>query len=246
MGKSFLASIFILFANSAWSSIPESFTQNNIRYQTFFGECPSKSSGMFSLLIMKEFEKNRSLKEVKEKILSERWDEKYFLSDYRISYNPVSKSLKVSMDCPSALAKVQVYKSTGEEHYSAILGDNNKLYEPHYENLLRIEKKLNHHLPLLALSAEQLEQGPSAELTQFINKISPDLRVKISEIILSKNNELTIVFSLAGKATSVFMGADLWGEKITKLDKIVGYVTKNKKYPKSINLVNAKKVVVKF
>lgn len=247
MGKIILASLLILFTNhSARAALPETFTQNNIRYQTFFGECPSKSSGMFALLVMKEFEKERSLKVVKDKILSERWDEKYFLSDYRISYNPVSKSLKIALDCPDALAKVQVYKSTGEEHYSAILGDNNKLYEPHYENLLRVEKKLNHNLPLLALSADQLEKGPSKDLTRFIKKVSPELRTKISEIIISKNNELTIIFSLASKATSVFMGADLWDEKITKLDKIVGYVTKNKKYPKSINLVNAKKVVVKF
>ncbi|HLT23053.1 MAG TPA: cell division protein FtsQ/DivIB [Bacteriovoracaceae bacterium] len=247
MGKTILASITILFITTAsWASLPDSFTQNNVRYQTFFGECPSKSSGMFALLVMKEFEKDHSLKLVKEKIVSERWDEKYFLSDYRISYNPVSKSLKISLECPNALAKVQVYKSTGEEHYSAILGDNNKLYEPHYENLLRVENKLNHHLPRLALSADQLTDGPSQDLTRFINKVSPDLRQKISEIIISKNNELTIVFSLAGKATSVFMGADLWDEKITKLGKIVGYVTKNKKYPKSINLVNAKKVVVKF
>lgn len=247
MGKKILASILILFTgHSSWASLPETFTQNNIRYQTFFGECPSKSSGMFALLVMKEFEKERSLKIVKDKIVSERWDEKYFLSDYRISYNPVNKSLKIALECPEALAKVQVYKSTGEEHYSAILGDNNKLYEPHYENLLRVENKLTHHLPLLALSADQLEKGPSLELTRFIKKVAPELRTKISEIIISKNSELTIIFSLAGKATSVFMGADLWDEKITKLGKIVGYVTKNKKYPKSINLVNAKKVVVKF
>lgn len=246
MEKIFLASLMILYTLNGWSSIPETFTQNNIRYQTFFGECPSKSSGMFALLVMKEFEKEHSLKIVKEKIVSERWDEKYFLSDYRISYNPVSKSLKIALECPDALAKVQVYKSTGEEHYSAILGDNNKLYEPHYENLLRAEKRLEHHLPLLALSADQLNNGPSQDLTRFIKKVSPELRKKISEIIISKNNDLTIVFSLAGKATSVFMGADLWDEKITKLAKIVGYVTRNKKYPKSINLVNVKKVVVKF
>jgi hypothetical protein len=73
-----------------------------------------------------------------------------------------------------------------------------------------------------------------------------DLRQQISEIIISKNNDLTIVFALGGKATSVFMGADLWDEKLIRLSKIVGYVQKNKRYPGSINLVNSKKVVVKF
>jgi hypothetical protein len=57
---------------------------------------------------------------------------------------------------------------------------------------------------------------------------------------------LTIIFALGGKATSVFMGGDLWEEKLLKLKKIVGYVGKNKRYPTSINLVNSKKVVVKF
>jgi hypothetical protein len=42
------------------------------------------------------------------------------------------------------------------------------------------------------------------------------------------------------------MGADLWEEKLTKLTKIVGFVKDSKRYPSSINLVNAKKVVVKF
>jgi hypothetical protein len=42
------------------------------------------------------------------------------------------------------------------------------------------------------------------------------------------------------------MGADLWEEKLTKLTKIIGYVQKSKRYPGSINLVNSKKVVVKF
>jgi len=44
----------------------------------------------------------------------------------------------------------------------------------------------------------------------------------------------------------VFLGADYWDVKITKLDKILSYVTKNNRFPSTINLVNAKKVVVKF
>lgn len=76
--------------------------------------------------------------------------------------------------------------------------------------------------------------------------MSIELRSQISEIIVSKNNELTIILALGGKATSVFMGQDLWEEKLTKLNKIVSYVGRNKKYPMSINLVNSKKVVVKF
>jgi hypothetical protein len=182
----------------------------------------------------------------KEKIINEKLDEKYFLSDYRISYNPVIKTLRINFECPEPLAKVQVYKPNGEEHYSAILGDNARMYEPHYENLMKAEKRLSYHLPLLAITTEQLNGTAPMELANFIKKMEVDLRKQISEIIFSKNNDLTIIFALGGKATSVFMGADLWEEKLTKLTKIVGYVGKNKRYPSSINLVNSKKVVVKF
>lgn len=231
---------------SLMAGVPDSITQSHTKYQTYFGECPSKSSGMVSLLIMKEFEKAKSLKDVKEKILKEKLDEKYFLSDYRISYNPVTRKVKIHLECPEPLAKVQVYKENGDEHYSAILGSNARLYEPQYENLMKAEKKLNYNLPLLAISTDQLEGDAPIALSRFIKLMDPELRKKVSEIILSKSNDLTIVFALGTRATSVFMGADFWGEKLTKLQKIVGYVSKNKRFPTTINLVNAKKVVVKF
>ena len=238
--------VSFLIPASVLAAKPESFTQKDVKYRTYIGDCPSKSSGMFGILVMKEFEKNHSLKEVKERILKEKLDEKFFLSDYRISYNPVIKTLRIRLNCPEALAKVQVYKSNGEEHYSAILGANSRLYEPQYENLLKSEKKLTHNLPLLALTMDQIESDAPTTLSRFIKAMDPDLRRTISEMFLSKNSELTIVCSLGGKATSVFMGADLWEEKLTKLTKVVGFVKESKRYPSSINLVNAKKVVVQF
>jgi hypothetical protein len=241
-----LVSFLILLPLFARANVPDRFTQKNINYRTYFGECPSKSSGMLTLILMKEFEKAQSLKDVKEKMLNEKLDEKYFLSNYRISYNPVIKTVQIQLECPEPLAKVQVYKLNGEEHYSAILGDNAKMYEPQYENLMKAEKRLTHNLPLLAISMEQIEGSAPTELATFIKKMEVDLRKQISEIIISKNNDLTIIFALGGKATSVFMGAELWDEKLSKLAKIVGYVGKNKRFPSSINLVNSKKVVVKF
>jgi hypothetical protein len=246
MLRSFLVFLLILFPLVSVATVPDRFTQKNINYRTYFGDCPTKSSGHLTLILMKEFEKRHSLKDVKEKILNEKLDEKYFLSNYRISYNPVIKTLRVHLECPEPLAKVQVYKANGQEHYSAILAENARMYEPQYENLMRSEKKLKHSLPLLAISMEQLETSAPTELSHFIKKMEVDLRKQISEIIISKNNELTIIFALGGKATSVFMGAELWEEKLMKLSKIVGFVGKNRRYPSSINLVNSKKVVVKF
>ncbi len=107
MLRYFIVSILILLPLTTWSNVPDRFTQKNINYRTSFGECPSKSSGMLTLILMKEFEKSHSLKDVKEKILHEKLDEKYFLSDYRISYNPVIKTLRIRLVCPEPLAKVQ-------------------------------------------------------------------------------------------------------------------------------------------
>lgn len=238
--------VSILISLSVQASRPDPLGQKQVNYRTYFGDCPSKSSANFAMLVIKEFEKNQSLKQVKEKILSEKLDEKHFLSDYKISYNPVINNLKIKLECPEPLAKVQVYKSNGEEHFSAILAANSKIYDPAFENLMKVEKKLTSPLPNMVISMDQLEGEIVYQLTGFIKLMDKDLRTQISEIIISKSNDLTIVFSLGRKATSVFMGADFWEEKLTKLSKIVGYVSKNKRYPSSINLVNAKKVVVKF
>lgn len=246
MSKILVSILGLSIHSYLWAKAPEQFGLKSTKYKTFIGNCPSKSAGMLAVLVMREFEKEHSLKQVKEKILNEKLDEKYFLSDYKVAYNPVTRTVRIQLECPEPLAKVQIYKSNGEEHYSAILGNNAKLYEPHYENLMKAEKKLNHNLPLLAMTTEQLDSSAPTVLVNFIKLIEEDLRRQISEIILNKNNELTIVFSLGNKATSVFMGADFWEEKLTKLNKIVGYVTKSKRYPSIINLVNAKKVVVKF
>lgn len=238
--------VSILISLPLWAARPDSLQQKQVNYRTYFGECPSKSSANFAMMTIKEFEKNHSLKQVKEKILNEKLDEKHFLSDYKISYNPVINSLKIKLECPEPLARVQVYKSNGEEHFSAILGSNSKVYDPAYENLMKAEKKLTTPLPNMVISMDQLEGEVVHHLSGFIQLMDKDLRLQVSEIIISKSNDLTIIFSLGRKATSVFMGADLWEEKLTKLSKIVGYVSKNKRYPSSINLVNAKKVVVKF
>ena len=73
-----------------------------------------------------------------------------------------------------------------------------------------------------------------------------NFRKRISEVILNKNGELTIILSLRGQPSSVFLGNTLWEEKTNKLFKIVKYMRKKRKIPAIINLTNSKKVVVKF
>lgn len=228
------------------ANVPSEFSQHDLRYQTSFGSCPSRSSGILSIQVMKEFERTRSLKAVKEKFLSEKWEEKFYLSKYSVSYNPVAKKLRLDFDCPEPLARVQVYKENGREHYSAVLVNTGKLMDPSYEMVLKAEKKLKTDLPSLAIPVQLLEGEIHENFTRFASRIDPTIRNKISEIIINDNGELTVIFSLGGRATSVFMGTELWEAKLEKLTKIISYVEESGKYPSTINITNVKKVVVKF
>ena len=236
----------VLISLSTLASVPQQFTQNNLKYRTSFGECPNKSSGELVILIMREFEKTQSLMAVKEKILSEKWDEKYFLSRYSINYNPISQTVKMDFDCPEPLVRVQVYRDNGKEHYSAVMVSTGKLFDPSYEMIMKAEKRLNSDLPSLAIPVKDLETDIHISFTRFATKLDPNLRQKISEIIISDNKELSVIFALGGRTTSVFLGTDLWETKLEKLEKIISYVDKSQKFPSTINLTNAKKVVVKF
>lgn len=236
----------LLLSFNVNSSIPTSINHNDIKYRTSYGECPSKSAGDFAIIVMKEFERSRSLKQVKEKILTEKLDEKYFLSEYQVGYNPVSRTVRIRLECPEALVKVQVYRENGKEHYSAVMVSNGKLFDPSYEMILKAEKKLKVDLPSLAISVQDLEGEVHENFTRFATRLSVSIRQKISEIIINDNKELTMVFSLGGRTTSVFLGTDFWETKLEKLGKIISYVEKSHKYPSTINLTNAKKVIVKF
>lgn len=238
--------ILALLPTLALATIPVQFTQNSLRYRTSFGECPAKSSGELAILVMREFEKTRSLMAVKEKILTEKWDEKYFLSYYSIKFNPLTQTVKMNFDCPEPLVRVQVYRDNGKEHYSAVMVRTGKLLDPSYEMILKAEKKLKVDLPSLAIPVKDLEGEVHGNFTRFATKLSPSIRQKISEIIINDNKELSVVLSLGRKTTSVFMGSDLWETKLEKLEKIISYVDKSEKFPSTINLTNAKKVVVKF
>lgn len=238
--STYLSSLLSLLAST------DTFKEKDITYKTITGNCPSKSSADLSLHFMKEFEKDHSLLDVKKKIVNEKWEEKYFLNSYNVSYEPLLKQMTIKIDCPEPLAKVQVYKKTGEELYSAILANNSKLYEPQYEMLMRTEKKLDHNLPLIALRMDQIESNFTQEIARLMSHIDSEFRRYISEILLGPKMNLTVILGLKGTTTSVFFGKDLWEEKTIKLTKILSFMGEKKKFPTSINLINPKKVVVKF
>lgn len=243
MKKIKISLLLFLSINIAHSSLGPSRT---LKYKTNFGSCPSRSAGSLTLKLIKVFEDNKSLKKVKEAIRTEKLKEKHFLSEYQINYNPLKKKLYFKYNCPEPLMKVQVYKENGLDSYEAILVDNGELFDPTYEILLRTEKKLDNQLPFLAIPVGDINKDIQTEISKIVKEMDKSFRSKLSEVILNKNGDLTIILSVKGSPSSVFLGPDEWSVKVDKLQKVVGYMEKKNKIPSIINLTNSKKVVVKF
>ncbi len=234
-----------LFLSSSFAASKKYFEKKTY-YRTFFGQCPSKIVGRLTLSLIKEFEKNKSLLDVKKKIIKEKLEDKYYLSSYKVDYNPLKNLIKFQYDCPLPLMKVQIYKNDGEEFYTAVLVDNGKLFDPTYEVLMRADKQLKGDLPNLAIPASLLNTGMHMKITSVLNDLKPKFVNKISEMILNENKELTMILSIGRKPSSVFLGKDQWAAKAYKLTEIVEYMSKKKTIPAVINLTNSKKVIVKF
>ncbi|MDD0854657.1 cell division protein FtsQ/DivIB [Halobacteriovorax sp. GB3] len=231
---------------SAYSQAKIADKRDEVKYRTSFGKCPSRAAGTLTLQLMKNFELNGSMKDLKVKILKEKLAEKHFISSYKIKYDPLKKFLQFNFDCPEPLMKVQIYKSNGLESYEAILVENGQLFDPTYEVLLRSEKKLSYDLPFLALPVGEMEEEVQEQITRLVRDMDLKFRKKLSEVIVNENKELTMILSIKGHPSSVFMGPEQWEDKVQKLRKIVSYMEGNKKIPAIINLTNPKKVVVKF
>lgn len=237
--------LFFINYDDSLSSLGPS-KKEKIKYRTNFGSCPSRSAGQMTLKMIRIFEETGSLRKVKEKILQNNLDERHFVSDYKVSYDPLKKMLHFTLDCPNPLMKVQIYKENGIDSYEAILVDTGELFDPTYEVLLRTEKKLKDPLPYLALPVGELEEEVQKKITRVVDGLGESFRRKISEVILNDKGDLTVILSLRGNPSSVFLGGDDWAEKADQLKRIVKYMESNKKIPAIINLTNSKKVVVKF
>jgi hypothetical protein len=240
-----IAIIFIVSSQSQFAFAKKYF-EKGTRYRTIAKSCPSKAVGRLTLSLIKEFEKNKSLLDIKKKIVNEKLEEKYFLSSYKVKYNPLLKRLRFEYDCPKPLMKVQIYKKDGDEFYTAILVDNGELYDPTYEVLLRTEKILVGKLPHMAIPVTLINTNLHKKLTSLLNNLDTEFVDKISEVILNEKEELTIILSVSRKPSSAFLGKDFWGEKVNKLNDIINVLVKKKTIPAVINLTNAKKIVVKF
>lgn len=241
-----LISFSSLITTVANGSTYKDYLVHKVKYKTFFGNCPSKVAGSLTISLIKEFEKNNSLKAVKEKIVEDELYDKHFLSYYKVNYDPASKLLTFRYDCPSPLMKVQIYKENGDEFYTSILVDNGKLFDPTYEVLLRSSNKLKGKLPSLAMPVTLINKEKHHQVTDLINKLDKNIANGLSEIILNSSGDLTMILSINDRPSSVFIGKEYWSEKVEKLVKVIDFMKTKKTIPAVINLTNSKKIVVKF
>ncbi len=219
----------------------------DIRYKTVIGQCPARSAGGIALKIVKEFEKNKSLFDVKKKIIEDALSSKYFISDYKVRYDPYNNFLDLEFDCPAPLMRVLVYRGKDKNDlFDAILVSSGKLYDPTYEELLRDEKKLTKTLPTMAIPVAYINKESQKEIATLYKNFGATLQRVTSEVILNDIGELTIVLSVRGNPSSIFMGDSEWDEKLEKLKKLVKYMEEKDRVPSVVNMTNSKKVVVKF
>lgn len=220
--------------------------KKDVQYKTYFGACPSKVAGKLTLMLMRKFEETNSLIEVKKLIVEDKLDEKHFLSNYKISFDPATKLIRFNFDCPKPVMKAQIYKENGEEFYTAILVEDGTFVDPTYEVLLRGEKKLTRKLPSLAFPVSLIDTETQKQMTHLALTFDGNFKDRLSEIILDEDKKLTMIFSINRRPSSAFLGSDYWGEKVEKLAKVIDYMKKKNTIPAVINLTNSKKVVVKF
>lgn len=237
---------YVLFFLMGASAVAAVFTDNKLKYRTYFGTCPSRSAGSLTLNLIKIFEDEMSLKAIKQEILLQRLDQKHFISNYQIKFDPLRNFMVINFECPRPLMRVQVVKDGSDETYNAILVENGDLYDPTYEVLLRDEQKLKQELPYLALPLKEMDKNIQHHIARLIKTFKHSVRDMLSEVILNDNLELTVIMSIQGRPTSVFMGKNEWIDKVDKLEQIVTYMQAKNKIPAIINLTNSKKVVVKF
>ena len=231
----------ILSCNS-YSKISD---KNRIKYQTYFGDCPSRTAGSLAFRIVKSFENSRSLKKVKDEIIKEDLASKYYLSDYLVSYDPFSDQIRLSFNCSRPLMRVQVTTDGSRPGYSAILTENGSLLDPTYEMLLRDENKLIDTLSILAIPIKEIDGDLPKKMASLFSNLPKEFKIILSEVIVNNDNKMTVILSL-NKPVTAFLGKNEWNTKISKLEKIVNFLGPKGKMPSIVNLSNHKKVVVKF
>lgn len=234
-----------LQAGYVYSNPSLQFSQTKTQYTLDFNSCPMKSSGDLAILLAKEFDQSQSLYKLKKKMHDERYKESYFLSTYQINYNPILKKLAFKFECPQLMAKIQIIKDGGQSFMGSLV-ETGEVFDPQYEILLRREKMIDKPIPYFAVSLKNLNDQKHLGVVKLLKQMNPNLYRQISEVILSDEDELTLILKTKKNAISVLFGKEYWDQKVDRVLKIQEYFEQKDKLPKFINLTSNKKVVVRF
>lgn len=208
--------------------------------------CPTKAVGDLTLRLMDVFERDHSLKDLKMSIVKNKYEEKFFLQDYEIKFNPIENNILFTYYCPKPLLKIEIFDSLGIKTFGGALVSNGEIYKEVFLKLLEKEQKKPLNIPYLSIPHEKINGDITKEIAQLYLTLNKSNKKKVSEIILNQNLELTLILSASNRVASAFLGIENWTEKMSKLQKILDHFATSGKLPSLVNLTNPKKVVVKF
>ncbi|OFZ14309.1 MAG: hypothetical protein A2X86_05525 [Bdellovibrionales bacterium GWA2_49_15] len=223
---------------------------NNYSYKSFFGSCPARPASEFALLIAKRFEEKKSLGDLKKYLENGHHSERYFVSNYKVDFDPLYERITIKLECPGPIYRVTFYSTKGtrpKSYDDLILASDGNFYNKIFADFLTEEGKLTKKLPILAMP----ESRYGRELWSGLKRISTsiyglELEKNLTEMIVNKDGTLTLILSINSHPVSVFFGKNEWEDKILKLGRLVTYTQNQQRIPSIVNMTNSKKVVVKF
>ncbi len=222
----------------------------NFSYKSFFGACPTRPASEFALLIAKRFEEKQSLGDLKKFLENGHHAERYFVSNYKIDFDPLYESIAIKLDCPNPIYRVTFYSPKGARPTSyddLILASDGNFYNKVFADFLSDEGKLTKKLPTLALPESKYGRALWSGLKRVATNIyGLEMEKSLTELIVNKDGTLTLILSVKSHPVSVFFGKTEWDEKIQKLERLVTFSEGQQRIPAIVNMTNAKKVVVKF
>lgn len=241
-GSVFIISLFLIGKNT--------FAATNTSYKSLFGACPTKAASQFALIIAKNFEETKSLRKIKEQIVNGQLQDKYFISNYGVKLDPIKNRVTIKLECPTPMYRITFYGdglNSVKDHDDLILANNGNFYNKIFQEMLEEEGKAINKLPVLALPENRFGQELKGDLQSVSRRIyMTNFDKNLTEMIINRDETLTLILSINQKPISVFMGKQDWGAKIDKLTRIVDHFASQSRIPSIINITNVKKIVVKF
>lgn len=224
----------------------EEIKESGMYYQTYFNSCPRQHVGKLVLEIINELRSDPSLIKIKRKMKEEKWEQRYFLSSYEIKVDPIRNMVGLKFQCPHPIFRVHQVGNL-QDAFESVLVDNGDLFDTTYEYLYYEDKNKSKDLPYLSLPSPISQNTDLAkEIAILQKKYGQFFKTNLSEIIINESNEMTLIFSHEQGSSAAFLGKTPWDEKVQRLQKIIAHFSHLRKIPSHINLLNPKKVVVKF